>query len=214
MAESSYPDPKVIQMSQNFVNVIAHRDTGHGENEVQVGKEKLKLCKEYMTIPCEVHVKGEEAVGKFFQGSLGTPTTVFCDPTGKELFRQPGGMGAGELVNKMKDAFNKVGGEKVPFPVWAQAKKNLADGNALLEKGEHKKAIEAFSKVGKMKGKGFKSMGDEALAKVNEAGDKLLTDALALDNVDEKKKALKKIADDFKPLEVAAKAKKELEGLK
>ena len=214
MAESSYTDSKLIEMSRNFVNVVAHSETGHGDKEVQVGKEKMTLCKEYFTIPCEVHTKAWSAVSKFFQGNFGTPTTVFCDPSGKELFRQAGGMGAGELTNKMKDALGKVGGEKVPFPVWAQAKKNLADGNALLEKGEHKKAIEAYSKVGKLKGKGFKAMCDEALAKVNEAGDKLLADALALDNVDEKKKALKKIADDFKPLEVAAKAKKELEGLK
>lgn len=214
MAESSYTDAKVIEMSKNFVNVIAHRDTGHGDREVLVGKEKKKLCNEYHTIECDVHVKGEGAVSKFFQGSLGTPTTVFCDPGGKEISRKAGGMGAGELVNAMKGTLGKVSGDKLPLAIWSQAKKTLAEGNAFLEKSEYKRAIDAYSKVGKTKGKGFKEMSDEALAKVNEAGDRLLADALTLDDIEQKKKAIKKIADDFKPLEVAAKAKKELEGLK
>lgn len=214
MAASSYTDPKVIELSRSYVNVVAHRETGHGDREIQVGKEKRKVCDEYHTIPCDVHVKGCDAINKFFSGNFGTPTTVFCDPSGKEILRQVGSMGAGELVKKMQEALGKVPGDKVALPVWKQAKQSIADGDALLEKGEHKKAIEAYTKVSKMKGKALQQMATDALAKVSEAGEKLLGEALAMDDVAEKKKALKKIADDFKPLGVSTKAKKELDAIK
>ena len=71
MSETSYTDPKVIEMSKNFVNVVAHQETGHGDREVFVGREKKKLCTDYLTIPCAVHTKGWEAVGTFFNGSFG-----------------------------------------------------------------------------------------------------------------------------------------------
>ncbi len=207
MSESTFTDAKVIELSRSFVNVIAHRETAHGDHEALVGREKVKLCNEYFDIPCSVHVKGESVVGKFFQGTFGTPSTVFCDPTGKEISKATGGLSSGELMKKMNEALGKVTGDQ-------STRKSLADGDAFLSKSEFKKAIEAFQKVGKVKGEGFKKESDEALVRANEAGEKLLKEALALDNAEEKKKALRKISEDFKPLAVAAEAKKELDALK
>jgi hypothetical protein len=214
MSETTFTDPKVIEASKNFVNIIAHRETGHGDHEVSVGKEKIKLCNEYYDIPCSVHTKGEAVVGKFFQGAFGTPSTVFADPSGKEISKIPGSMSAGELVKKMNEALTKVSGEKVPLPQWQAANKLVADSEAFLAKGEPKKAVDAVVKLGKMKGAAFKTMSEEATTKVEDAGKKALTEALALENVEEKKKALKKIVDDYKPLAVSNEAKKELDKLK
>src|SRR5688500_15522665 len=116
MSETSYVDPKVVEMSKNFVNVVAHQETSHGDREILVGREKKKLCAEYFNIPCSVHVKGYEAAGKFFQGTFSTPTTVFADPGGVEISRKVGGLGAGELVKAMNEALLKVGGEKIGLP--------------------------------------------------------------------------------------------------
>src|SRR5262245_58113397 len=132
MSESTFTDPKVIAASKNFVNVIAHRETGHGDHEVMVGKEKIKLCNEYYDIPCSVHTKGDSAVGKFFQGGLGTPSTVFADPSGKEISKVTGSMGAGELVKKMNEALGKVSGDKIPLDQWQAAHKLAADSDAFL----------------------------------------------------------------------------------
>jgi hypothetical protein len=214
MSESTFTDAKVIELSKNFVNVIAHRETEHGDHEVQVGKEKLKLCNEYYNIPCSVHTKGDSVVGKFFQGSFGTPSTVFADPSGKEIAKYQGGLSGGELIKKMNDALSKVSGEKVPLGQWQAAAKLAADSEAFLAKGDAKRAADAVVKLGKMKGAGFKTLSDEATAKVEEAGKKALAEALALDNAEEKKKALKKIVDDYKPLAVSNDAKKELDSLK
>lgn len=84
----------------------------------------------------------------------------------------------------------------------------------ILAKGETKKAVEAYGRLAKMKGAAFKAMSDEAAARANEAGGKALQSALALENVEERKKALRKIVDDYKPLAVSATAKKELDALK
>jgi len=214
MSETSFTDAKVIEMSRNFVNVIAHRETAHWDKETLVGKEKVKLCNDYHTIPCSVHVKGEEAIGKFFQGAFGTPTAVFCDPTGKELFKVPGSMSSSELTKKMQEALGKVTGEKIPLPMWQASQKGIQDGDAFLAKGDVRKSVEAYTKVGKFRGAAFKKMSEESLEKVNAEGEAKLKEALALENVEEKKKALRKIADDYKPLACSAQAKKELEGIK
>jgi hypothetical protein len=214
MSDSTFTDPKVIELSKSFVNVIAHRETAHGDHEVMVGKEKIKLCNEYFDIPCSVHTKGDSVVGKFFQGTFGTPSTVFADPSGKEISKVTGGLSGGELIKKMNEALSKVSGDKITLPQWQAAHKYIAEGDAFLAKGESKKAAEAYAKVGKMKGEAFKTMNDEADARLTEAGEKALKEALAVENVEEKKKALKKISEDYKPLPVSLEAKKELDALK
>ncbi|MBI3856927.1 MAG: hypothetical protein HY293_14665 [Planctomycetes bacterium] len=214
MSESTFTDPKVIELSKSFVNVIAHSETTHGTHDVPVGKETLKLCNEYFNIPCSVHTKGASVMGKFFQGTFGTPSTVFADPTGKEISKVTGGLSGGELIKKMNEALTKVPGEKIHLAMWQAARKCVADTESFLEKGDSKKAVDAVVRLGKMKGAGFKTMTEEATTKANEAGRKALKEALALENVEDKKKALKKIVEDYKPLEVSLEAKKELDAIK
>ncbi|MBI2901746.1 MAG: hypothetical protein HYY17_16295 [Planctomycetes bacterium] len=214
MAESSYTDRKVIDFSRNFVNVIAHNEAEHKEREVQIGKEKKSLCEEFYTIPCEVHRKGYGAVNKFFSGNFSTPTTVFCDPAGKEIARKEGALGAGELAKEMQTVLQKVVGEKVGLAAWRQAKQALADADAALAEGNYKKAVDLFTKVSKMAGKAVQELGKEGLKKCGEAGAKLLEEALAMTDIEEKRKALKKLVEDFKGTETATRAKKELEAIK
>lgn len=214
MASSSYVDAKVIEMSKSFVSVISHQETGHGEKEVIVGREKIKVCKDYHTIPCSVHVLGSSATTKFFQGSIGVPATVFCDPTGKELSKASGALSSSQLLKEMQKTLDGVKGEKIHLMFWQTARKGQADADVALEKNDFKKAIDAYTKIGKLRIKALTQMSEEGLKRVSDLGDKLLQDALAIESVSDKKKALEKIAADFKPLAVAAAAKKELDGLK
>lgn len=214
MSDSTFTDPKLVELSRNFVNIIAHSEAGHGDHEVLVGREKMKLCNDYYNIPCSVHTKGWSAVGRFIQGTFGTPTTIFADPTGKEIAKHQGGLGTGELMKKMNEALAAVSGEKVHLTLWQAARKLATDVETLLAKGDAKKAVEASVRLSKMKGAAFKELIEEAATRANEAGRKALQDALALENVEAKKKALKKIVDDYKPLAASSEAKKELDALK
>jgi len=214
MSETSYTDPKVIELSKSFVNLVAHSETTHGSRDAVAGKEKLKLCNEYYNIPCETHTKACSAIGKFFNGTFGTPTTVFADPTGKELTRVVGGVGSGELIKKMNEALAKVMGDKVHLAVWSQVNQLNTEAEAAFEKGDLKKAVDNWTKIGKIKGAQFRVISQDGLKKADEKGDEALKAALALSDAEEKKKALKKIVDDFKGLPVATQAKKELDALK
>lgn len=215
MSETSFTDPKVIEMSKNFVNIIAHRETTHGEREVLVGREKRKLCTDYLTIPCSVHVKGFETVGKYFTGTFGTPTTVFANPEGAELTRKVGGLSGGELVKAMQEALGKVSGDKISLTLWHLKDQLKSNVEAALAKGDGKKALETALMIGKLgKAAVFKDASKEAQDKVAETGQKALEAALALEKPEDKKKALQKVADSYKPLPVADEAKKALEALK
>jgi hypothetical protein len=213
MSESTYTDPKFIELSKSFVNLVAHQETTHGSHEAVVGKDKIKLCNEYYDIPCDVHTKACKALGRFFNGTFGTPTTVFADPSGKEISRVVGGASTGELTKKMNEALSKVDGDKIPLTTWSSAKQWNAEAEGAFEKGDVKKAVEVWTKIGKLKGARFRVMSQDGLKKADEAGDQALKGALALENVEEKKKALRKIVDDFRGLPVASEAKKNLDAL-
>src|SRR6516165_634152 len=204
MSDSTFTDSKVIELSRNFVNVIAHSETAHGDRDAAVGREKTKLCNEYGSIPCSVHTKGwSSAVGKFIQGTFMTPTTIFADPKGKEIGKSEGGLNANELLKKMNEALAKVPGDHVPSTQWQAARRLAADSDAWLARGEPRKAADCLVKLGKMKSAPIKSIADEAVERANESGRKALQAALALGADEEKKKALKKVIDDYKPLEVS-----------
>lgn len=215
MAESSYRDSKVIATSKHFVNIVAHRETGHGTREVQIGREKQKWCKEYPGIPCDVHVKGESAL-RSVKNIEATPTTVFCDPSGAEIDRKVGAMSGSELNKMMEKVLAKVPGEKVPLPMWTGAKKLIVDGDAAFEKGEYKKAIEAYQKVAKLRPKSLKALAEDPLQRVEAKGNELLDDAKGkIDSEkEEARKLLKKISDEFKPFDCAKEAAELLKSLK
>lgn len=212
----AFTDPKVIEASRNFVNIVGMQDTGHGEKEVQIGKEKVKLCKLLHTVPCAVHVKGYDTMQKYFQGNVTIPAYAFGDPVGKELFKEQGkAQSSSDITKNMDKALRQVSGDKVHWSAWNQAKTDIAKGDVLLEKKEYKKAIELFLKVRKMKpGFGFKDMGEAGLERADKVGGELLKQALDLSEVDARKKALKKVMDDFKGVEASDKAEKELDKLK
>ncbi|HLY73772.1 MAG TPA: thioredoxin family protein, partial [Planctomycetota bacterium] len=214
MEEETLRNAKVIELSRSFVNVVAHRDTAHGSSEALRGRDKVMLCNDYGNIPCEVHVKGWGAIGQFIQGTFGTPTTVFCDPSGKELSRHEGDPGSADMIKEMNDALSKVSGDHIPQALWSQAVQLRTDAEAALQKEDLKKASDLTGKLGKMKGSPFKTMSQELSAKIDEKGAEALKAALAIESIDQKKAALKKLLDEVKGLPVALEAKKELDALK
>lgn len=214
MSEAAFADPKVIELSRNFVNVLAHSETAHGDHEIFVGREKTKLCNEYPNIPCSIHTKGWAAVTKFIQGNFTVPLTIFADPAAKEIGKVEGGLSPNDLIKKMNDMLAKVPGDHIHATLWQTAKRLVADSDGWLAKGEPKKAAECLAKLGKIKGAPIKEMADEAAGRANEAGRKALQTALALGADEERKKALKRIVDDYRPLDVSGEAKKELDALK
>ena len=207
MAETSFTNSKVIQMSQLFVCVIAHQENAHGDTEMLVGREKVDLCNKYYTVPCSVHQEGGSAVPQFYEGSVQVPATVFCDPFGNELFKKSGNLASTALVKKMAEMLREVKGEKVPLAVWNAAKLLKKKGEAYEERGDYSKALSAYKKIGSLRGSNyFKQLSREALAALNEKGVELLEEALQIESLSKKKSAIRKIVSAFRSLPVSKEA--------
>lgn len=214
MIESCFTDSNVIALSKSFVNVAAVDGNSHGEKEIVVGKERVKVCKLFHVMPCASHEKTFRYAFKFWQSPISCPATVFCDPQGNQLFKADGVLTAADLAKKMQSALSKVTGDKIALPQWRKALALLDDGAEALEKGEAKKALEAFRKVAAMKGKSLQKRAEDAIAKVTELGEQRLLEAVGITDLKERRRALSKVMDEFKGLDVSAKAKREFDAAK
>src|SRR5262245_1067807 len=122
MESSTYTDKKFIEASRNWVNVVAHTESGH-EVEAMVGGKKVTVCERYWNIPCSVHSDAYKQARNKYEGISGVPCTVLASPEGKELERQAGGKSASELSKAMEKVFAGVPGEKIGAVEWKGTKK-------------------------------------------------------------------------------------------
>ena len=218
MESSTYPDRKYIESSRMWVNVAAHRETGH-EVDAVIGAKKVTVCDRYWNLACAAHSTAYSDLGRKYEGITGMPTTVYADPEGKELAREVGGKGASELVKLQEGLLAKIPGEKISIVEWNAAKKLLEEADEAFAKSQWKKAIETFTKVSKFAKKALKEKGNEGLVRVEAKGAEMVADAKKKleSEKEEALKILKSIAADFKPLGCAKEAAallKEAEGKK
>jgi hypothetical protein len=213
MESSTYTDRKFIEASRAWVNVAAHEDVGH-EVDAQVQGRKVTVCEHYWNIPCKSHQASYHQTRKQFEKIKDMPVTVLAAPNGKELGRELGLKSSSELMKSMEKVFNQVPGEKVGAVEWRQALKLVADGDAAFEKGEWKKSVEALLKVTKLPKKALKDLGAPGIQKLETKGRELIEDAnQKLGEPEEKRKLLKKVVEDFKPLSCAKEAAAALQAM-
>jgi|SRR5688572_22501978 len=207
MESSTYTDKKYIEASRMWVNVAAHSEKTHMVDAV-VGGKQVAVCHSYWNIPCEAHSKCYSDARSKYDGINGVPATIFADFEGKEIGREVGGMGAGQLIKKQKELLEKIPGEKISADEWVAVKKLSEEAESNFAKGEWKKSIEGWTKVSRMPKKVFKDKGAEGLAKLNEKGRELIAEAKEKVETEkaEAKKVMKMVSTDFKPLECAKEA--------
>lgn len=213
MDSSVYANKAFVTASKKWVNVYVSKDTAHGTEKVN-GEERCKL---HPSLRCEDHVGLDKAVGgKYFQGTIKTPASVWTDAEGKEIGKEQGAMSAKQLIEKMAEAEKKVGpglgADEYVFAMerFAAAEKAVADSKDREALDHYAAVTKALEKVAPAKGiverakKGFDGVMDRvnlALAAAKElraAGGK------------EAKERLTKLAKDFKGYPPGAEAAKEL----
>jgi hypothetical protein len=95
MSDSTFTDPKVIEMSRNFVNVIAHSETAHGDRDAMVGKRRSSSATSTATSPAPSTPRaGRPPSASSSRARSARPTTIFADPKGKEIGKAEGGLSA------------------------------------------------------------------------------------------------------------------------
>ena len=209
MSSSSFVNRKVIQTTDLFVSVVAHHGTAHGTKEIRVSRtEKIKVCKVYHTISCDVHSKMRNQAR--IEGITVTPTTVFLGPDGKELFRKRGLLDPAPLLKLMKKALKAVPGPKVPLKMWNFVQAQLKKGEEALGNEDWKGAINAFKTIRGLKPKSLRALGQEGLDKVDEKGKDLVEEAEEQFEVNPREAlaTLRKIIYDFRGCECAKEAAK------
>jgi hypothetical protein len=150
MDSSVYNQKEFIAASRRWVNVYCNKDTGHGTVKID-GKEMCKLCP---SITCDDHVKCDQGSGSgaYFNGTIGTPATVWADSSGKKIDSNQGGMSSKQLLEKMAEA-EKAQGPGLDEASYAFLTDNLAAGEKATTDGKTKDAIDAYTGIVKQMGK-------------------------------------------------------------
>jgi hypothetical protein len=218
MDGSVYPSKDVIVASKTCVNIFCNDETKH-EPKKKYGNEEW--CEANYGQICDEHVKNHNATsGLFFKDSIPNPTSILCMPDGTEIKRKVGAATNKELIDMMKEAMAKVGAG-LGQDEYLLGKGKLKACDEAVKAGKMKDAIEALNASNKSLGKNpaAKSINDAVKAKLeelNKAGldiiEKAKADAAA-GKVDEARKAMKDVYANYKGLECAKSAEKELAAL-
>ncbi|KAF0245905.1 MAG: hypothetical protein FD180_1167 [Planctomycetota bacterium] len=218
MDSTVYPNKDVIVASKTAVNVFCHGEAKH-EAKKKYGTEEW--CEHVYGLTCEEHnaIK-DETSHLFFKGSISCPTTILCMPDGTEIKRKVGSMPNKELIEMIKEAATKVG-PGLGQDEYLFGKGKLKASEDALKAGKTKDAIDALNAGNKTIGKNpaAKAVVDQIkaeLEKLNKAGLDLIAKAkedVAAGKVDEGKKALLEVSKNYKTLECAKEADKEIAAL-
>lgn len=213
--KGTYPNPVVITAAKNLVCVVAHAgakvwETNHGSTEIKQGKDKIKMCKIYAGIACADHVEvSKERIAQIFGNKVyATPHHLFYNPKGEELSRSSGTVSPQQLAKDFADALAKVEGTHVAKEDYDKVMVSVREGQAAVKKDEIKKAIAAFQKAAKHENPRLKALADKELEALQVSGEARVEAAIKAMGTSEEdgKKELKKVADEYPPLDCAKKA--------
>jgi thioredoxin-related protein len=213
MDSSVFNQKDFIAASRRWVCVYCNKDTGHGTVKVD-GKDMCKICP---SITCEEHVKCDQdsGSGKYFNGTIGTPATVWADQTGKKIGDNQGGMSSKQLLEKLAEAEKQVG-PGLDEDAYSMLQDKLAAGEKAAADGNVKDAVEAYASAVKSMAKNaaaktWVDKAQAALDKLAEAAKKKIEEATAAKDAGDFAKArelLKAVLADFKGQPVAKEAEK------
>ena len=209
MESSTLPDAQVIAATTDMVGVASHIDNDHGTIEVVENGRKVTRCKIYPSITCEDHVRTAE-VGKLcLKGRFAAPVSLWCDPAGKELFREYGFRQPEVFQEDLKKALGKVSGKRISKAEYDQQAQPLEEAETALKSGKYKAAIESFTAATQGKIEGIRKSAEASLANLKSTAASMLDRgrrALESGKPDRAKEILAYIADEFGALEAGREA--------
>lgn len=221
MDGSVYPNKDVIAASKTCVNIFCNKEDSHGVKKY--GSEEM--CADNYGQLCKEHVENHNKLsGQFFPGgTISNPQTILCMPDGTEIKDVPRKVGAPapkELAEMIKKAAAKVGAG-IGQDEYLFGKGKLKAAADAVGAKKMKDAIEALNAITKAFGKNpaAKPLNDQAQAKLkelNDAGMAIIEAAkadAAADKVEDARKALKDVYANYKGLDCAKVAEKEMAAL-
>ena len=174
MESSTLPDPQVIAATADIVGVASHVDNDHGTIEVTENGRKVKRCKIYPNISCEDHMRTSEVGKLYIRGRFAAPVSLWCDPTGKEMFRKYGFRNPDAFQEDLKEALGKVPGARIAKADYDVQAVPLEAALAAKADSKYKAAIEGFIAAGKGKIEALRKSAESGLQEVRKSGESIL----------------------------------------
>ena len=209
MESSTLVDLKFIEATDDVVALVAHGPMDHGRTEVEENGVKVTRCDLYPNLECAEHERNSEVLLKYFNGRFRLPHMIFCDGDGKELFRRGGYRRPDELRKDLRDAIAKMPGKKLTRdeykPLASAFDAGLAAANAM-------KWVEAAEKLRPLATNGpagMKEKAAEVLGQMKELADAQFAagrDLVAAKRLDDARRQLKEVADNYPSFESGAEA--------
>ncbi|MBI4564797.1 MAG: hypothetical protein HY716_08925 [Planctomycetes bacterium] len=210
MEGKTYKDASIIEASRNAVFIVGHWEDKHGNQE---------RCRIYSTIRCREHadIARLKFTDFFGQRVFATPHHIWLHPDGQELFRKSGALSADAFKKLMEQAQAKVSGPRISKAEFGKIQKQFDDAENAVTQGEIRKAIETLNRLATHEAAAARRWAAEQLKQLDARGDRDVEYAKskieAGVEIEESKDLLKKIAEDYRPLECSRKAAEVLKSL-
>lgn len=209
MESSTLPNDTVISATTDIVAVASHVDNDHKSVEVVENGVKVRRCTIYPNLKCEDHVRTSEVGMKYIKGRFAAPVSLWCDASGKEMFRKSGFRQPENFLEDLKEALGKVPGKRVGKPEYDRQALPLEAAEAALSDGKYKSAIEGFTTASKGEIEALRKAAELGLAGVTRTGQGLLArgrSALDSGRTDQARELLKIVAEEFAALDCGREA--------
>ena len=216
MESSTLPNEPVITATADIVAVASHVDNDHGTIDVVENGVKVKRCSIYPNLSCEDHMRTSEVGKSYLKGRFAAPVSLWCDPSGKEMFRKSGFRQPEAFLGDIKEALGKVPGARVPKADYDRYALPFEEAETALSSGKYRIAIEGFTAASKGSIESLRKSSLEALDGITRPGENLLArakSALDAGRKDKAAEALKLVAGEFGALECGRRAAELLKGL-
>jgi hypothetical protein len=189
MAETVFPSKDMAKLSYEFVAVIGHQNSDHGEGDFYYEGEKKHLCNLYDLPNCKVHEQMAVELQRrgLLKGVTGTPTHIIYDPhTLKELSRFHY-MSTSQIKDAIEEAQKKLG-RPVRWHDYMKLEATLDKVEKLIGDKDYRKALRELKDYDPGEMKNLKAKAESLQKKIMDAGKAMLEEAKkALEANDTKK---------------------------
>ncbi|MBI4564796.1 MAG: hypothetical protein HY716_08920 [Planctomycetes bacterium] len=180
------PDPQLIAASHDMVAVAAHRGRRHGTLEIG-GSPR---CKIYPPLECADHERTADVGLNFLRGRLAPPAMIWCDASGRELFKRAGYCSASQMIEDLRAALGRMPGSRIPRTTYAIQGVPLERAEKAAARRRWKEAILGFMQAREGPIARLKKAAEEGLAEIAKVGEQLLKEARAYLEISDPESAL------------------------
>lgn len=218
MAESVFPSKDLAKLSFDFVAVIGHQNSDHGEHEYYFQGEKKHLCAIYDLPDCKAHEEMARALSQkgLLKGVRGTPTHILYNPHDLTEISRAHSMSVSQIEDAVAEAQKKLG-KPVRWREYSKMRETLDATAGYIAEKEWRKAVKELRDFD---AEGMKNLEAEAAKlkqQILDAGNAMLDEARAAIEAGDDHKAREILRDarrDFDRTEIEDKAKELFNSLK